>query len=118
MTKNKAFGIRNHLIKLNLQKKKKQMFIMANTWGESVGPGDSVIYVPNHAFEDGKPNFNHPSCEYGIIKSAQSRYIFVNYVVNGIVQGTAKATDPRNLFLLNGESLFDLIEVFNKIKNK
>lgn len=88
---------------------------MANTWGESVGPGDSVIYVPNHAFEDGKPNFNHPSCEYGIIKSAQSRYIFVNYVVNGIVQGTAKATDPRNLFLLNGESLFDLIEVFNKI---
>jgi len=82
-------------------------------WGESAGPGDSVIYVPDHAFVNDKPNFKHPDCEYGIIKSANNNWVFVNYVVNGIVQGTAKATKPKNIFLLNGDCFFDAIEVFN-----
>lgn len=78
--------------------------------------GDSVIYVPNHAFVNGKPTFNHKDCEYGIIKSANDTFVFVNYVRQGIVQSTAQATDPRNLFLLSGESIIDVLEVFKNLK--
>jgi len=37
------------------EKNTPQMTTCDYTWGENVGPGDIVIYVPDHAFENGKP---------------------------------------------------------------
>jgi hypothetical protein len=79
--------------------------------------GDTVIYVPRHIQEDNmnKFNFKNPLCEYGTIKSANERFIFVNYVQDGIPQNTAQATDPRDLFFLNGDSIINVFEIFDTL---
>ena len=81
---------------------------------EVIEIGDRVIYVPTHA----EGNINHEDCEYGIIKSWNNKFIFVNYVRNGIPQMTAQATDPRDLYLEGkgpGEqSVLEIFESLNK----
>jgi len=57
--------------------------------------GDRVIYVPTHASGD----INHKDCEYGIVKSKNDTYVFVNYVKNGIPQMIAESTRPEDLYL-------------------
>ncbi len=80
-------------------------------------PGTTVIYVPRHIRIENMDvfDFNTPGCEYGFIKSSNDTYVFVNYVKNGIPQETANATDPNDLFLLNGRPLLNASEVFKKI---
>lgn len=56
--------------------------------------GESVIYVPKHVNGD----LNHPDCEYGTISSFNDRFIFVKYITHGILQETAQATDPKDLY--------------------
>ena len=56
--------------------------------------GDQVLYVPDHAMND----HNHPSCEYGLVSSKNERFAFVRYIRDRMLQSTAQATDPRNLF--------------------
>lgn len=81
---------------------------------EVMEPGDRVIYVPSHANGD----LNHPDCEYGIIKTWNDTYIFVNYVKNGIPQMTAQATRPVDLFLdAKGDVRIHVLEIFDKIKD-
>lgn len=79
--------------------------------------GDTVIYVPRHIQEDNMDrfNFNNPLCEYGTISSANERFIFVKYVVDGIPQNTAKATDPRDLFFLDGSSVINVFDIFDSL---
>ena len=55
---------------------------------------ESVIYVPNHA----KGYLNHPDCEKGVVSSFNEKFIFVKYIWNGVLQETAQATDPSNLY--------------------
>lgn len=84
---------------------------------EDIRPGETVIYVPRYVQEQdmSRFDFRHPKCEYGLIKSANDKFIFVNYVINGIPQSTAKATNPQDLFRLNGECLFNVLETFKHI---
>jgi len=79
--------------------------------------GDSVIYVPKylHIENMNKFNFNHPKCEYGIVSSVNKRFIFVRYI-NGI-HHTAKATDPEDLFFLDGTNVINVMEVFESLKS-
>ena len=83
-----------------------------------ISAGDSVIYVPRHIQipNMNKFNFNNPLCEYGIVKSANDMFIFVNYVKNGIPQNTAAATDPKDLFFLDGTPILNVMEEFNNLK--
>jgi hypothetical protein len=58
-------------------------------------PDDLVIYVPNHV----NGNINHVECEYGFVSSISEtdKWVFVKYINSGLINGTAAATDPRNL---------------------
>lgn len=58
-------------------------------------PGIKVRYVPRHAHGD----LTHKDVENGIVKSTNDKYVFVNYIRNGILQETAQATDPRDLLI-------------------
>jgi len=80
----------------------------------------AVIYVPKYIqiSDMSKFDFNHPRCEYGIIKNANEKFVFVNYVINGIPQNTAKATYPNDLFFLDGTSILDAFEIFKLIKDE
>jgi len=79
--------------------------------------GDVVIYVPRHLriSNMNRFDFNDSRCEYGTIKTCNGTFVFVNYVLNGIPQNTAKATDPDDLFFLDGTPLIDSFEIFKKI---
>ena len=79
---------------------------------ENIEVGDRVIYVPSHANGD----VNHPDCEYGIVKSWNDSFVFVNYVTNGIPQLTAQATRPEDLYL-DGKAdlLINVLDIFNKL---
>jgi hypothetical protein len=55
---------------------------------------ESVIYVPKHA----KGNLNHPDCERGVVSSFNEKFIFVKYIRNGVLQHTAQATNPSDLY--------------------
>jgi len=81
--------------------------------------GDSVIYVPKHIQTQNMNEFNFTNslCEYGIIKSINERFIFVNYVINGIIQNTAKATDPNDLFFLDGSPIINMIDISKSLQN-
>ena len=82
---------------------------------EYIEAGDRVIYVPSHA----EGNINHPDAEYGIVKRWNDKFIFVNYVKNGIPQMTAQATRPEDLYLEGkGPGEPSVLEIFNKIQNK
>jgi len=74
--------------------------------------GDRVIYVPTHA----EGNINHKDCEYGIIKSWNDKFIFVNYVRNGIPQMTAQSTRPEDLYLDGkGPGEQNVLEIFEAL---
>jgi len=79
--------------------------------------GETVIYVPRHLKipNMSKFDFTNPKCEYGTIKSANDTFVFVNYVLNGIPQNTAKATDPNDLYYLDGTSILNSLEEFNSL---
>jgi hypothetical protein len=70
-------------------------------------PGDEVFYIPAHAINqygawlvNGCPDWwKHTQFEKGFVKSITDRFVFVNYFLNGKIQETAKATDPRDLVL-------------------
>ncbi len=55
---------------------------------------ERVIYVPTHA----KKNLEHPDCEHGVVSSFNDTFIFVKYIQNGILQETAQATRPEDLY--------------------
>lgn len=77
--------------------------------------GDRVIYVPTHANGD----INHPDVEYGTVKSWNKKFIFVNYVRNGIPQMTAQATSPKDLYLEGkGPGEISILEIFNKLQSE
>jgi hypothetical protein len=52
-------------------------------------PGDTVLYVPNHAHGDK----THPDCELGVVTSTNDVNVFVRY--NGRTQ--SQATSPDDL---------------------
>lgn len=56
-----------------------------------------VRYIPNHAYGD----INHSDCENGIVKNVGTKFVFVNFIRNGILQETAQAVDPNNLIIWN-----------------
>lgn len=62
-----------------------------NKFTEDFHAGDRVIYVPNHA----KGDTNHDDCEYGVVSSSNSRYVFV--IFNDEINRASKACEPRNL---------------------
>ena len=55
---------------------------------------ESVIYIPKHA----KGNLNHQDCEHGNISSFNDKFILVKYILRGVLQETAKATNPEDLY--------------------
>jgi len=55
---------------------------------------ERVIYVPKHA----KKNLTHSDCEHGVVSSFNDKFIFVKYIRNGILQSTAQATSPEDLY--------------------
>jgi hypothetical protein len=69
--------------------------------------GDSVAYVPHHLQIDdmSKFNWNTPGIEYGWIFCLNETVVFVKYVRNGIPQNTAAATNPGDLFFLDGKPI-------------
>jgi len=56
--------------------------------------GDNVIYIPYHAH--GNPS--HDACEYGVVTSINSRYVFVLF--NEEINRTSKACNPDQLQLV------------------
>ena len=62
---------------------------------EEVTVGGSVRYVPTHA----EGNVLHEDCENGIVSSVTSKYVFVRYIRNGILQVTPSATSPEDLII-------------------
>ncbi len=55
--------------------------------------GESVRYIPTHV----EGNVSHSDCENGVVYSKTSKYIFVRYIRNGILQVTPSATFPEDL---------------------
>jgi hypothetical protein len=73
------------------------VFIRENNTVNDFTPGDKVLYVPMHAINQYIEFGTHYDTEFGIVKSINEKYVFVNYTRNGIVQETAQATDPKDL---------------------
>jgi len=81
-----------------------------NRWGESsieFGPGQAVVYIPDHVMDDGfkyHPGFreiNHNDSQFGIVKSANDKFVFVQFFPGLITAGktsTARACKPENLY--------------------
>lgn len=62
---------------------------------EDFKEGLRVRYVPTHA--EGNPS--HQDCENGIVSSTNSKYVFVKYIKNNVLQETSAATLPEDLIL-------------------
>jgi hypothetical protein len=74
-----------------------------------IEPGCEVYYITH----DNK-------AEKGIVKRANDTFVFVNYFVNNVLQETAQATRPEDLYYLKNDvfcSILDLDDVFNKLNN-
>jgi hypothetical protein len=82
--------------------------------------GEAVIYVPKHLQIENMSKFdwNTPGIEYGFISEAAINCIFVKYIRNGIPQNTAQATNPNDLFFLNGDKMMNVLEVFDLLNRK
>ena len=61
-------------------------------------PQDRVKYIPSIQADEFIVSDNKDEIgEHGVVKSTNQRFVFVNYIRNGILQHTAQATDPRDL---------------------
>jgi hypothetical protein len=54
--------------------------------------GDRVVYIPYHAHG----NVDHEDCEYGVITSTNSRYVFVCFEEDSVSR-QSKACKPDQL---------------------
>jgi len=79
--------------------------------------GSTVVYVPSHLRVNGVPDMSSGQCEIGKVSSCNDKYIFVKYATpNGQISEQSKATRIDDLFFPNGDSVFDAVQLFLKLK--